>query len=202
MTMNRALVAVVGTLSIVACTSASEAQPPAKKLAKANGPRETAILAAGCFWGVEHWMMKADGVVDVEVGYVGGGSQKVSYEQVSSGDTGHAEAVRIVFDPARLSYADLLDQWFFRMHDPTTKNRQGNDIGASYRSAIFTTSDAQAKTAADVKQRVDASGRWKKPIVTEITPAGEWKPAEEDHQDYLQKHPDGYTCHYLRDDEI
>ena len=112
--------------------------------------------------------------------------------------TGHAEAVKVVFDPERLSFEQLLG-WFFRMHDPTTKNRQGNDIGTSYRSAIFYESEAQKETAEAVFARVDASGKWKRPLVTEITAAGPFWPAEEYHQDYLQKHPGGYTCHFLRD---
>jgi peptide methionine sulfoxide reductase msrA/msrB len=115
------------------------------------------------------------------------------------GTTGHAETVRVVFDPAKLSYADLLEKWFFRMHDPTTRNRQGNDVGSQYRSAIFVTSPAQRKIAEEVKTRVDRSGKWKQPVVTEIVDAGPVTRAEEYHQDYLQKHPGGYTCHYLRE---
>jgi peptide methionine sulfoxide reductase msrA/msrB len=107
--------------------------------------------------------------------------------------------VRVVFDPKRLSYADLLEKWFFRMHDPTTKNRQGNDVGSQYRSAIFVTSPEQRKTAEEVKARVDKSGKWKHPVVTEIVDAGPTTRAEEYHQDYLQKHPGGYTCHYMRE---
>ena len=114
------------------------------------------------------------------------------------GTTGHAESVRIVFDPTKLSYADLLEKWFFRMHDPTTENRQGNDVGTQYRSAIFYTSPEQKKVAEEVKARVEASGKWKKPIVTQIVAAGTFTKAEDYHQDYLQKHPGGYTCHYLR----
>jgi methionine-S-sulfoxide reductase len=117
---------------------------------------------------------------------------------VRTGRTGHTEAVRIVFDPAELSFADLLAKWFFRMHDPTTLNRQGNDVGTQYRSAIFYASEAQRATAEAVKARVQASGKWKGTIVTEIAKAGPWYPAEEHHQDYLVKHPGGYTCHYLR----
>ena len=166
--------------------------------ASAGGRKETAILAGGCFWGMEEILRQIPGVLSTEVGYTGGTTTNPVYEQVHAGTTGHAEAVRIVFDPDTLSYEDLLG-WFFRMHDPTTLNRQGNDIGTSYRSAIFTLSEAQRQTAEKVKARVNASGKWKNPIVTLITPASEFYRAEEYHQDYLQKNPGGYTCHFLRD---
>jgi len=159
---------------------------------------ETAILAGGCFWGMEEIIRDIPGVIETEVGYTGGTTRNPVYEQVHAGTTGHAEAVRIVFDPDRLSFEDLLG-WFFRMHDPTTPNRQGNDIGTSYRSAIFYTSEDQRKTAEAVKERVNASGKWPRPIVTEITKASDWWKAEDYHQDYLQKNPGGYTCHFLRD---
>jgi methionine-S-sulfoxide reductase len=158
-----------------------------------------AILAGGCFWGMENVLRDAPGVVSIEVGYAGGKSTKVSYDDVSDGDTGHAESVRIVFDPHQLSYADLLVHWFFRGHDPTTLNRQNNDVGTQYRSEIFTTSDTQRKTAEEVKARVESSGKWKRPIVTRIEPATTWIRAEDYHQDYLIKHPDGYNDHWLRD---
>jgi peptide methionine sulfoxide reductase msrA/msrB len=170
----------------------------AQKSGKDSGKRETAILAGGCFWGMEEILRDISGVIDTEVGYTGGVTRNPVYEQVHAGTTGHAEAVRIVFDPERLSFEDLLG-WFFRMHDPTTKNRQGNDIGTSYRSAIFYTSDEQRKTAEAVKERVNASGKWPRPIATEITKASDFWPAEDYHQDYLQKNPGGYTCHFLRD---
>jgi peptide methionine sulfoxide reductase msrA/msrB len=160
---------------------------------------ETAILAGGCFWGMEEILRKIPGVIETEVGYTGGKTAHPTYEDVHLGTTGHAESVRIVFDPKRLSYADLLEHWFFRMHDPTTVNRQGNDRGSQYRSAIFVTSAAQRSTAEAVKARVDASGKWSSPIVTEISDASEFTPAEDYHQDYLEKNPGGYTCHYLRD---
>ena len=156
--------------------------------------REVAILAGGCFWGMEEILRGIDGVDDTEVGYTGGSVANPTYEV----HTGHAEAVRIIFDPEKLSYADLLEKWFFRMHDPTTKNRQGNDVGTSYRSAIFFTSDSQRDTAKAVIARVNASGRWPQPIVTEVVPASAFTRAEDYHQDYLQKNPGGYTCHYLR----
>ena len=159
---------------------------------------ETAILAGGCFWGMQDLLRELPGVISTEVGYTGGTSASPRYEDVHAGRGGHAEAVKIVFDPARISYADILE-FFFKMHDPTTKNRQGNDIGVSYRSAIFTTSDEQKKVAEEVKAKVDESGKWRRPIVTEIVAAGPWWPAEDYHQDYLEKNPGGYTCHYLRD---
>jgi peptide methionine sulfoxide reductase msrA/msrB len=170
----------------------------AKSGSGGGGTTETAYLAGGCFWGMEEIIRKIPGVLQTEVGYTGGTTKDPVYEQVHAGTTGHAEAVKIVFDPAKLSFEDLLG-WFFRMHDPTTPNRQGNDIGTSYRSAIFYTSETQKQTAEKVKARVDASGKWKNPIVTEITPFSEWWRAEDYHQDYLQKNPGGYTCHFLRD---
>jgi peptide methionine sulfoxide reductase msrA/msrB len=163
-----------------------------------SGARETAYLAGGCFWGVEDLLRELPGVVATEVGYTGGSTADPKYPQVHAGTTGHAEAVKVVFDPARLAYEDLL-LFFFKMHDPTTLNRQGNDIGTSYRSAIFYLSEAQREAAEKVKARVDGSGAWKRPVVTEIARAGEWYTAEENHQDYLEKNPGGYTCHFVRD---
>ena len=160
---------------------------------------ETAVLAGGCFWGVEDILRKVPGVVDTEVGYAGGTTAAPTYEHVKTGRTGHAESIRVTFDPAQLSYADLLEKWYFRLHDPTTKNRQGNDVGTQYRSAIFYSSEEQKRVAEEVKARVDASGKWKRPIVTEIVAAGPFTPAEGYHQDYLEKHPGGYTCHFMRD---
>ena len=163
-----------------------------------KGDREVAILAGGCFWGMEEIIRDIPGVIDTDVGYTGGDRKDPDYMAVHSGETGHAEAVRITFNPQKLSYEKLLE-YFFRMHDPTTMNRQGNDVGTSYRSAIFYTSEAQKETAERVKAEVDRSGHWKKPIVTQIVPAGPFYMAEDYHQDYLVKHPGGYTCHYLRD---
>lgn len=162
--------------------------------------REVAILAGGCFWGMEEILRGIDGVIDTDVGYAGGNVINPKYKDVSSGATGHAESVRVVFDPTRLSYEKLLSKWFFRMHDPTTLNRQGNDIGTQYRSAIFYTSPEQQKVAEAVKKHVDASGQWKAPIVTQIVAAGPFTLAEDHHQDYLQRQPDGYTCHFVREE--
>jgi peptide methionine sulfoxide reductase msrA/msrB len=184
----------------VGCEAAKSAPPKVvKPPIDPNGPREVAILAGGCFWGMEKVMREAPGVVSIEVGYAGGKSSKVSYEGVSEGDTGHAESVRIVFDPHQLSYESLLTHWFFRAHDPTTLDRQNNDVGTQYRSEIFAMSDAQRQTAEAVKARVDKTGKWKRPIVTRIEPATTWVRAEEYHQDYLIKNPGGYNDHWLRD---
>jgi peptide methionine sulfoxide reductase msrA/msrB len=160
---------------------------------------ETAVLAGGCFWGMEEILRQIPGVIDTEVGYTGGSTRAPTYADVHTGETGHAESVRVTFDPKKLSYADLLEKWFFRMHDPTTPNRQGNDLGSQYRSAIFVASPAQRKVAEEVKARAGKSGRWKRPIVTEIVDAGPFTRAEDDHQKYLVHNPGGYTCHFLRD---
>ena len=165
-----------------------------KDAAPATNTKEIAVLAGGCFWGMEDILRKLPGVLDTEVGYTGGTVANATYEN----HEGHAEAIRITFDPSKLTYGALLDM-FFKMHDPTTKNRQGNDVGTSYRSAIFYTSEAQKAEAAAAIERATKSGRWKKPIATEVTAASAWWPAEEYHQDYLVKHPGGYTCHFVRD---
>jgi len=159
---------------------------------------ETAILAGGCFWGMEEIIRQIPGVTRTTVGYTGGTTANPTYEEVCTGGTGHAEAIQVEFDSIRLTYEELLD-YFFRMHDPTTVNRQHNDVGTQYRSAIFYNSDAQQQTAERVKGRWDQSGKFSRPIVTEITAAGKFYPAEEYHQEYLVKHPGGYTCHVLRD---
>lgn len=158
---------------------------------------ETAILAGGCFWGMEEIIRKIPGVIKTEVGYTGGATANPTYEEVCTGRTGHAEAIQITFDPSRISYEAVLD-YFFRMHDPTTLNRQHNDRGTQYRSAIFHTSEEQKKTAEAVKARWDKSGQFDRPVVTEISPASKFYSAEEYHQKYLVKHPGGYTCHVLR----
>ena len=160
---------------------------------------EVAVLAGGCFWGVEEILRAVPGVIKTEVGYTGGWLPNPTYHDTHDSKSGHAEAVRITFDPFVLSYETLLEEWFFRLHDPTTKNRQGNDVGTQYRSHIFATSPEQREIAEKVKARVDASGKWSRPITTEITDASTWYRAEEYHQDYLQKNPGGYTCHWLRD---
>jgi peptide methionine sulfoxide reductase msrA/msrB len=165
----------------------------------ASGTVEVAILAGGCFWGMEDILRRIPGVVDTDAGYTGGWLENPRYEDTHDGRSGHAEAVRVTFDPGKLSYEDLLEKWFFRMHDPTTLNRQGNDAGTQYRSAIFYSTPEQRKTAEAVKARVERSGKWKNPIVTEIVEVSTWYPAEDYHQDYLVKHSGGYSCHFLRD---
>jgi methionine-S-sulfoxide reductase len=159
--------------------------------------RATATLSGGCFWGVQELMRQLPGVLESKVGYTGGNTDNPNYEQVHTGRTGHAEAVQIVFDPRVVSYEDIL-RYFFRLHDPTTPSRQGNDVGAQYRSAIFYHDDEQREVAERVRADIDRSGAWPAKIVTHIVPAGKFYLAETHHQDYLQEHPDGYTCHYLR----
>ena len=154
---------------------------------------EKAILAGGCFWGVEELIRALPGVTSTIVGYTGGDVKNATYRNHGT----HAEAIAIAFDPEQLSYRKLLE-FFFRIHNPTTKNRQGNDIGASYRSAIFYLSEEQKKTAQDLISEMNISGKWPATIVTEVTAASEFWNAEEEHQNYLQKHPNGYSCHYIR----
>ncbi len=176
----------------------SEPKPGAETTKTGPPSEEVATLAGGCFWGMEEILRQIPGVIRTRVGYTGGTTSRPAYPAVHSGSTGHAEAVEVVFDPSRLSYEALLG-YFFRMHDPTTLNRQGNDVGTSYRSAIFYHDAEQRRTAERVKAAVDKSGKWPRPVVTEIVPATDFWPAEEEHQKYLVKHPGGYTCHYLRD---
>ncbi len=164
----------------------------------ATGPA-VATLAGGCFWGAEEILRKIPGVISTRVGYTGGILANPTYENVKRGDTGHAEAIEVTFDPKKISFENLLG-YFFRLHDPTTPNAQGNDVGTQYRSAIFFHDAAQQHTAKAVRDRVNHSGKWSHPIVTEIVPAGPFYPAEAYHQHYLEKHPEGYTCHYLRDE--
>jgi methionine-S-sulfoxide reductase len=191
------LLGLLGLLGTSCERTAAQPAPIARPAIDPRGPREVAIVAGGCFWGMENVLRQAPGVVSIEVGYAGGASGHVTYE-VSAGDTGHAEAVRIVFDPNQISYESLLTHWFFRGHDPTQLNRQNNDVGTQYRSAIFPTSDAQRTAARAVMARVDRSGKWGRPVVTRIEPATTWVRAEEYHQDYLTKHPDGYNDHWMR----
>jgi methionine-S-sulfoxide reductase len=159
---------------------------------------EIATLSGGCFWGVEELLRQQPGVRKTTVGYTGGHTESPTYETVKTGATGHAEAIEIEFDPGQTSFEALL-RFFFTMHDPTTHNRQGNDVGSQYRSAIFYHGETQKKGAEGVKAAVEKSGAWKKPLVTEIVPAGKFYPAEDYHQAYLQKHPNGYTCHWVRE---
>ena len=154
---------------------------------------QRSVLAGGCFWGMQDLIRKLPGVVSTRVGYTGGDTPNATYRNHGT----HAEAIEIVFDPARLSYRELLE-FFFQIHDPTTKNRQGNDIGMSYRSAIYHTSPEQERIAEDTIADVDASGLWPGKVVTEVAPAGAFWEAEPEPQDYLQHFPTGYTCHFAR----
>jgi methionine-S-sulfoxide reductase len=160
---------------------------------------EKATLAGGCFWGVEEILRKVPGIVQTRVGYTGGSVEDPTYEMVKKGGTGHAEAVEVLFDPAKISYKEILDL-FFRLHDPTTLNRQGNDVGTQYRSAIFYHSEKQKREAVEARKCAEKSKRWShRPVVTEIVPAGRFYEAESYHQKYLEKNPGGYSCHYIRD---
>jgi peptide-methionine (S)-S-oxide reductase len=153
---------------------------------------EKALFGAGCFWGVEDFFRQVPGVSEAVSGYAGGTTDQPSYRQVCSGDTYHAEVVEVTFDPAKVAYRTLVE-FFFRMHNPTTRNRQGPDVGTQYRSVIFTHGEEQARIAAEVKAAVDASGKWKTPVVTQIEPAPAFWKAEESHQRYFEKH--GGHCH-------
>lgn len=154
---------------------------------------ETAILAGGCFWGMQDLLRRYPGVLSTRVGYSGGDVPNATYRNHGN----HAEAIEIVFDPQQISYRQILE-FFFQIHDPTTRNRQGNDVGTSYRSALFYLSDQQRQIAEDTVADVEASGLWLGEVVTEITPAGPFWEAEPEHQDYLERLPDGYTCHFIR----
>ena len=155
--------------------------------------QERAVLAGGCFWGVQELVRSLPGVIRTRVGYSGGDVKNATYRNHGT----HAEAIEIIFDPAKISFRQLLE-FFFQIHDPTTKNRQGNDIGASYRSAIFYTSPEQEEIAEDTIADVEASGLWPGKVVTQVEPVGDFWEAEPEHQDYLQRYPDGYTCHFVR----
>ncbi|MDN4983042.1 peptide-methionine (S)-S-oxide reductase MsrA [Bradyrhizobium arachidis] len=156
---------------------------------------ERAVLAGGCFWGMQDLIRKQPGVIATRVGYTGGRVKNATYRN----HEGHAEAIEIMFDPAKTSFRTMLE-FFFQIHDPTTLNRQGNDLGTSYRSAIFYTSDEQKRIAEDTVADVEASGLWPGKVVTEVTPVGEFWEAEPEHQDYLERYPAGYTCHFIRPD--
>ena len=157
------------------------------------GRTERAVLAGGCFWGMQDLIRKQPGVISTRVGYSGGDVKNATYRNHGT----HAEAIEVVFDPDATSYRALLE-FFFQIHDPTTRNRQGNDVGASYRSAIYFTSEAQKRTALDTIADVDASGLWPGKVTTEVEPAGDFWEAEPEHQDYLERIPHGYTCHFAR----
>lgn len=186
-------VSLIGSVFAKAPLSPATSPTPA---AVATKKLETAAFAAGCFWGTEEFFRKIPGVVSTRVGYEGG-EKKASYEDVSTGATGHAETLELTFDPKVVSYETLLDQ-FFKMHDPTTLNKQGNDVGTQYRSEIFASTSAQKAAAEAFKAKVEKSGAWKAPIVTKIEMAKTFFPAEDYHQHYLIKNPGGYDNHHLR----
>jgi len=158
-----------------------------------SGQTERAVLAGGCFWGMQDLIRRQPGVISTRVGYSGGDVKNATYRNHGT----HAEAIEVVFDPDVTSYRQILE-FFFQIHDPTTKNRQGNDVGSSYRSAIYYTSEAQRRTALDTIADVDASGLWPGKVVTEVEPVGDFWEAEPEHQDYLERFPNGYTCHFPR----
>lgn len=159
---------------------------------------ETVYLAGGCYWGLEDLLRKIPGVVETAVGFSGGHVKNVCYREVSTGTTGHAETVKVIFDNDILSFTDLLI-FFFKIHNPTTLNQQGNDIGTQYRSAIFVTTNEQVFLAEDLIKKIDASGVLRHKIITEVNTFNSFFLAEENHQKYLEKYPDGYTCHFIRD---
>ncbi|MFK0163531.1 peptide-methionine (S)-S-oxide reductase MsrA [Rhizobium sp. NPDC090279] len=154
---------------------------------------ERAVLAGGCFWGMQDLIRRYNGVISTRVGYSGGDVRNATYRNHGT----HAEAIEIIFDPQKISFRDLLE-FFFQIHDPSTRNRQGNDVGMSYRSAIFYTSEEQKQVALDTIADVDASGLWPGKVVTEVAPVGDFWEAEPEHQDYLERYPNGYTCHFVR----
>lgn len=178
-------------LSVFVCFNFSEA------IEKKPVIKESAVFAAGCFWGVEEFFRKVDGVIETGVGYSGGKTLNPTYAQVTTGKTGHAEVVEVIFDPSKVSYEKLLDI-FFKIHDPTTLNAQGNDKGTQYRSALFYRSEKQKITAQKFMKKVERSKAWKAPLTTEVAAAGVFYEAEEEHQKYLLRNPKGYDNHYLR----
>jgi len=185
--------------SINASTNLAASLPAVPPAPQPAPGLETIYLAGGCFWGMEEILRKIPGVRETQSGYTGGWLPNPKYDDTHDSKSGHAESVKVVFDPKTLSLEELLEKWFFRMHDPTTLNRQGNDVGSQYRSAIFTFNETQKTTAETVKARVNASGKWRRPVVTEIATASIWYSAEGYHQKYLVKNPGGYTCHFMRD---
>ena len=195
----------ISVLSMAVMAPYGNAQSPGKRandskpatLKEDDVKTETAILAGGCFWGMQDLFRKLPGVVSTRVGYSGGDVKNATYRNHGS----HAEAIEVVYDPSKTDFRALLE-FFFQIHDPTTKNRQGNDRGASYRSAIFFTNDEQKRVALDTIEDVNASGIWPGKVVTEVKPASDFWEAEPEHQDYLVRNPDGYTCHFPRKDWV
>src|ERR1700683_2958099 len=180
---------------VKATASISNSSNIKKRSKNMTSSQERAVLAGGCFWGMQDLLRRGPGVISTRVGYTGGKVPNATYRN----HEGHAEAIEIIFDPQKLSYRKLLE-FFFQIHDPTTKNRQGNDLGTSYRSAIFYATEEQKRIAQETIADVDTSGLWPGKVVTEIMPAAEFWEAEPEHQDYLEHYPNGYTCHYIRPD--
>ena len=195
-----ALLAPFVTLTVALSLPAAQAaaapsqSPPT---AVASPPVATATLAAGCFWGTEEFFRKVPGVLETRVGYTGGHLKNPTYEDTNTGASGHAESLELKFDPTKVSYIELLTL-FFKMHDPTTANRQGNDAGSQYRSAIFFHDEKQREIAVELMRKIERSGAWHAKLTTQVAPAGVFYPAEDYHQRYLVKHPGGYDNHYLR----
>ena len=186
----------VACASLVGCAQQPEESNSSSKVetqAEPNMKTEKAILAGGCFWGMEDLFRKQPGVVSTRVGYSGGDVKNATYRNHGT----HAESIEVVFDPSKTDFRKMLE-FFFQIHDPTTKNRQGNDVGTSYRSAIFYTSEEQKQVALDTIEDVNASGLWPGKVVTEVEAFGDFWEAEPEHQDYLVRYPDGYTCHFPR----
>lgn len=167
---------------------------------KTNIQTETAVLAGGCFWGMEELIREKTGVIDTTVGYTGGNTKNPSYQDITTGTTGHAEAVQVIYNPEVISYSELL-KYFFIIHNPMTINRQGNDIGTQYRSAIFYKNNTEKLIAQDIIQQANNSGKFSRKLSTKIEKLTEFYPAEEYHQDYLQKNPHGYTCHIIHNEQ-
>ena len=190
-----ALFCVGCSISIANAQSSGKSTDNAKPVEsqKSDTKTEKAVLAGGCFWGMEDLFRKQPGVISTRVGYTGGEVKNATYKNHGT----HAEAIEVIFDPSKTDFRKMLE-FFFQIHDPTTKNRQGNDRGTSYRSAIFYTSDEQKRVALDTIEDVNASGLWPGKVVTEVKPAGDFWEAEPEHQDYLERTPGGYTCHYPR----
>ena len=160
--------------------------------------KETATLAGGCFWGMEEIIRGIPGVLNTTVGYTGGSVENPNYNIVKLGTTNHAESIEVEYDASKITYADILG-YFFRMHNPTTVNQQGNDKGTQYRSVIFFHNEEQKKVATDLIKKITDAKKWDKPVVTQLVPVTKFYPAEDYHQDYLKKNPGGYTCHWMRD---
>ncbi len=189
--------AVTALFAVAQSPRQSDVSSKPNTITKANVMTEKAILAGGCFWGMEDLFRKQPGIVSTRVGYSGGNVKNATYRNHGT----HAEAIEVVYDPSKTNFRNLLE-FFFQIHDPTTKNRQGNDQGTAYRSAIYYTSDEQKDVAVDTIEDVNASGLWPGKVVTEVEPAGDFWEAEAEHQDYLVENPGGYTCHFPRKDWV